>query len=136
MTDDKTTFYVALFGRCQGGTGPGYYAAAILNTRTGERRDLEGRGEATTANRMELTAAVRALESLERFDPGESVTVGTSSEYVIKGMVEWLPGWKAKGWRTASRKPVQNADLWQELEAVVGRYGDVRWELAQRSVSG
>jgi ribonuclease HI len=133
MTDDKTTFYVALFGRCHGSTGPGSYAAAILNTRTGEQRDIDGRAETTTANRMELTAAVRALESLQQFDPGESVTVGTCSEYVIKGMREWLPGWKAKGWRTASRKPVQNADLWQELDAAAGRYGGVRWELAQRT---
>lgn len=84
----------------------------------------------TTANRMELTAAVEALTAL---NPGSIVTILTNSEYVTKGMTEWLPGWKAKGWRTSSKKPVLNADLWEALDAAAAKHASVRWQYGRRA---
>ncbi|GBU19869.1 MULTISPECIES: RNase H family protein [Methylobacterium] len=131
MTDDDhtTTYYVALYGRCQGNTGPGFFTATIHDTRTKEEWSVSGNVEDTTANRMEQVAALRALETLE---PGQSVTMGSGSEYLIKGMRDWLPGWKAKGWRGANRKQVLNADLWRDLDEAVERQGEVRWEIGKR----
>jgi ribonuclease HI len=77
---------------------------------------VRGGDPATTNNRMELTAAIEALNALQ---PGASVIMIGDSQYVLKGMTEWLPGWKARGWRTAQRKPVLNAELWRALEAAV-----------------
>jgi len=115
---------VALFtdGACRGNPGPGGWGVLL---RYGDReRELYGGETATTNNRMELRAAIEGLKALR--EPCE-VTLTTDSTYVMKGLTEWLPGWKARGWRTAGRKPVKNAELWRELDAEAGRH-TVRWE--------
>ncbi|KQP93772.1 hypothetical protein ASF60_13980 [Methylobacterium sp. Leaf113] len=131
MTEAPTrNIYVAIWGICQGNPGPGAYTATIQNIDTGAEKRLQGRAGSTTANRMELTAAIEGLNFLR---PGAVVTVIANSEYVAKGMNEWLPGWKAKGWRTASKKPVQNADLWGKLDAAAGKHESVRWVVGERT---
>jgi len=85
---------------------------------------VRGGDPATTNNRMELAAAIEALNALR---PGASVTMIGDSQYVLKSMTEWLPGWKAQGWRTAQRKPVLNAELWRALEAAVAQHAEVLW---------
>jgi ribonuclease HI len=98
-------------GACRGNPGPGGWAALL---RIGEHeREISGAEALTTNNRMELTAVIRALEALTR--PVEA-RLYTDSEYVRRGVTEWLPAWKARGWRTAQRKPVKNQDLWQQLD--------------------
>ncbi len=108
-------------GACSGNPGPGGWGAVLLY---GEhRREISGASADTTNNRMELTAAIRALEALKR--PSD-VALYTDSTYVKDGITRWLPGWKAKGWRTASKTPVKNRDLWEALDALVQRH-DVSW---------
>jgi ribonuclease HI len=98
-------------GACRGNPGPGGWAALL---RIGDHeREISGAEALTTNNRMELTAVIRALEALKR--PVEA-RLYTDSEYVRRGVNEWLPSWKARGWRTAGRKPVKNQDLWQQLD--------------------
>ena len=101
-------------GACSGNPGPGGWGA-ILRYR-GVERELSGGDPATTNNRMELMAAIVALETLKR--PCR-VELYTDSRYVCDGATIWLPGWKARGWRTADKKPVKNLDLWQRLEAAI-----------------
>lgn len=99
-------------GACKGNPGPGGWGVVL---RYGmQEKELFGGERDTTNNRMELTAVLRALQALTR--PSE-VAVYTDSQYVQKGISEWLPNWKARGWRTADKKPVKNADLWQALES-------------------
>ena len=98
-------------GACRGNTGPGGWGV-VLRYREHER-ELYGGEALTTNNRMELTAAIRALESLKR---PCSVKLITDSSYVRNGITEWLPNWKKRGWKTAAKKPVKNADLWQRLD--------------------
>ncbi|HSC46858.1 MAG TPA: ribonuclease HI [Gammaproteobacteria bacterium] len=104
-------------GSCRGNPGPGGWAALLTND--GHETILQGAEPETTNNRMELTAAIRALESLK--EPC-AVTLYTDSEYVMKGINEWLPAWKARGWKTAARKPVKNQDLWKALDAAVSAH--------------
>jgi ribonuclease HI len=100
-------------GACRGNPGVGGWAALL---RTGEHeREISGAEALTTNNRMELTAVIRALEALKR--PVQA-RIYTDSEYVRRGVTEWLANWKARGWRTADRKPVKNQDLWQRLDEV------------------
>lgn len=109
-------------GACSGNPGPGGWGA-ILRAR-GVEKELSGAEPDTTNNRMELMAVIAALEALKR--PCR-VTITTDSQYVMKGMTEWLPAWKARHWRTASKKPVKNVELWQRLdEAIQGH--DVKWQ--------
>jgi ribonuclease HI len=97
-------------GACRGNPGPGGWAALL---RTGDKeRELSGGDKPTTHNRMELTAAIRALEALKK--PCR-VHLHTDSQYVRDGITKWIHGWQRNGWRTADKKPVKNADLWQEL---------------------
>ncbi|MCX5464498.1 ribonuclease HI [Alcaligenes parafaecalis] len=113
-------------GACKGNPGLGGWGALL---RHGGREKAICGGEAdTTNNRMELLAVIEALKVLKR--PCQ-VRVHTDSQYVQKGMNEWLPGWKARGWRTADKKPVKNADLWQELEKQAAKH-----ELTWRWVRG
>ena len=108
-------------GACKGNPGPGGWGALL---RSGEHeRELYGGEPATTNNRMELTAVIRALAALKQ--PSE-VEIYTDSEYVMKGITEWLAAWKRRGWKTADRKPVKNADLWRELDELAGRH-EIRW---------
>lgn len=108
-------------GACRGNPGPGGWG--VLLRWNGHERELFGGEADTTNNRMELMAAIQALEALRRRC---RVVVTTDSQYLRKGISEWLPAWKARGWRTAARKPVKNADLWKRLDAVTSRH-DVEW---------
>lgn len=108
-------------GACRGNPGPGGWGVLL---RSGSREQTLCGGEAnTTNNRMEMTAAIRALEALKR--PCKVLLV-TDSRYLVQGMSEWLPGWKRRGWKTAGRKPVKNVDLWQQLEKLANIH-DVEW---------
>jgi ribonuclease HI len=118
--DDLVTIHTD--GACTGNPGPGGWAA-LLSWRDQER-ELSGAAPMTTNNRMELMAAIQALEALRR---PSRVRLVTDSEYLRRGITEWLPAWKARGWRTADRKPVKNQDLWQRLEAAAGRH-EVAWD--------
>jgi ribonuclease HI len=109
-------------GACKGNPGPGGWGALLLCK--GVERELWGGENPTTNNRMELTAAIRALAELKR---SCQVRLVTDSEYVMRGIQEWLPGWKKRGWKTSARQPVKNADLWQLLDEQVGRH-QVAWE--------
>ena len=112
-------------GACKGNPGPGGWG--VLLQAGGTEKELFGGELATTNNRMELLAVIRALEALKR--PCD-VTLYLDSQYVLKGITEWIPGWKARGWRTAAKQPVKNVDLWTALDAQVGAGGhtiDWRW---------
>ena len=102
-------------GACRGNPGPGGWGAVLQMD--GEERELFGGEPQTTNNRMELTAVIRALELLER--PCQ-IDVYTDSQYVQKGISEWLHDWKRRGWRTADKKPVKNVGLWRELDRLAG----------------
>ena len=108
-------------GACSGNPGPGGWGAVLLYG--GHRREISGAAAETTNNRMELTAAIRALEALNR---STAVDLYTDSTYVKDGITRWLPNWKARGWRTAAKAPVKNRDLWEALDALTGRH-DVTW---------
>jgi ribonuclease HI len=108
-------------GACSGNPGPGGWGAILMSGT--HRKELNGGEAATTNNRMELMAAISALEALRK--PAR-VDIHTDSEYVQKGISGWINGWKRNGWRTASRQPVKNADLWQRLDAAQARH-EVRW---------
>jgi ribonuclease HI len=108
-------------GACKGNPGPGGWGAWL--SWGDHERELFGGEAATTNNRMELTAVIEALSALKRRCP---VTIYTDSEYVRKGVTEWLANWKARGWKTADKKPVKNVDLWQRLEALSLQH-DVLW---------
>lgn len=108
-------------GACSGNPGPGGWGA-ILRYRGVEKELSDGEAN-TTNNRMELTAAIAALEALRR---PSRVRLYTDSTYLRDGITKWIGGWKAKGWKTAARKPVKNKDLWQRLEAVMHRH-DIEW---------
>lgn len=113
-------------GACKGNPGPGGWGALLKHGRN--EKTLYGGEAATTNNRMELQAVIEALKVLKRRC---RVIVHTDSQYVQKGMTEWMSGWKQRGWRTADKKPVKNADLWQELDNLVGKH-----ELSWRWVKG
>lgn len=123
MTLDASAPKVTIYtdGACKGNPGPGGWGALLI---FGEReREMHGGEAVTTNNRMELMAAIQALEALKR---PCSVDLYTDSQYVRNGILSWLAGWKAKGWRTASRQPVKNEDLWRRLDEARDRH-DVRW---------
>ena len=102
-------------GACKGNPGPGGWGA-LLRATDGAEKELCGGELETTNNRMEMMAVIEALSALKR--PCH-VVLHVDSQYVLKGMTEWLQGWKAKGWRTAAKQPVKNVDLWQRLDALV-----------------
>jgi ribonuclease HI len=108
-------------GACRGNPGPGGWAALLLYG--GHEREISGGDLATTNNRMELTAVIRALEALKRPVHGR---IYTDSQYVRQGVLEWLSQWKRRGWKTADKKPVKNQDLWQELDALTQKH-DLEW---------
>jgi ribonuclease HI len=114
-------------GACSGNPGPGGWGV-LLQAKDGEtvlkERDLKGGEAETTNNRMELLAAINALETLGK---ATDITVITDSTYVKNGVTTWIHGWKRNGWRTAGRKPVKNADLWQRLDEAQQRH-NVTWE--------
>ncbi|HET9330360.1 MAG TPA: ribonuclease HI [Steroidobacteraceae bacterium] len=108
-------------GACRGNPGPGGWAAVLSSG--AHEKELSGAETLTTNNRMELTAVIRALQALKRHS---RVRLYTDSEYVRRGITEWLRTWKARGWLTAERKPVKNQDLWQQLDAVAAGH-EIEW---------
>ena len=108
-------------GACRGNPGPGGWGALLRYN--GVEKELSGAELESTNNRMELTAAIRGLDSLQQ---SCRVRLTTDSTYVKNGITQWLDGWKRKGWKTANKKPVKNIDLWQQLDAVNSKH-DVEW---------
>jgi ribonuclease HI len=108
-------------GACSGNPGPGGWGAILRWN--GHEKELSGGERATTNNRMEMMAAIAALEALRR--PSD-VELTTDSQYVMKGVKEWMPNWKRRGWKTADKKDVKNRDLWERLDAALQRHS-VRW---------
>jgi ribonuclease HI len=109
-------------GACKGNPGPGGWGALLRMGR--HEKELSGGEPATTNNRMEMTAVIRALEAL--IEPCE-VTIHSDSRYVIDGMTQWIHGWQKKGWINSSKKPVRNADLWHELIEAARRH-KIAWQ--------
>lgn len=123
MTSD-TPQTVDLFtdGSCLGNPGPGGWGALLRFN--GTEKELAGGEDTTTNNRMELRAVIEGLNALTR---PCVVTVYTDSQYVQKGITEWIRGWKARGWKTAAKKPVKNADLWRELDDAQSKH-EITWQ--------
>lgn len=119
MSDSEVELYAD--GACRGNPGPGGWG--VLLRAGGRERTLHGGEATTTNNRMELTAVIRGLEALKR---PSRVQLYTDSQYVQKGITQWIHDWKRRGWRTADKKPVKNIDLWQQLDALAGRH-TVSW---------
>ena len=114
-------------GACSGNPGPGGWGVLLQATADGaviKERELSGGEAETTNNRMELLAAIKALESLSK---PSSITIVTDSAYVKNGVTGWIHGWKRNGWKTAAKKPVKNVELWQRLDAAQARH-DVHWK--------
>jgi ribonuclease HI len=109
-------------GACRGNPGPGGWGALLIAGK--HRKSLYGGERETTNNRMELTAAIEALNALKG---KRRVVLHTDSKYVKEGIESWLPNWKARGWKTANKKPVKNQDLWQALDEAVNRH-DLVWK--------
>ncbi len=108
-------------GACRGNPGPGGWGALLIAGK--RRKTMHGGDPETTNNRMELTAAIEALNAL---NGPRSVRLYTDSKYVMHGINDWMPNWKYRGWKTAARKPVKNKDLWQALDDAQGRH-EIEW---------
>ena len=106
-------------GACSGNPGPGGWAFILKHPATGKSIERSGAELVTTNNRMELMAAIEGLSALTA---PSLVDLTSDSQYVLKGLKEWIKNWKAKGWRTADRKPVKNQDLWQKLDALAAEH--------------
>lgn len=106
-------------GACSGNPGPGGWAFLLRHAASGRTREDAGGEPATTNNRMELTAVIRGLEALTR---PSRVALHADSQYVLRGLSEWMDAWKARGWKTADKKPVKNQDLWEALDALRTRH--------------
>ncbi len=122
-----TELFAYTDGACSGNPGPGGWGA-LLQAKDGDdivkERELSGGEAETTNNRMELLAAITALETLSK---PTRITIVTDSAYVKNGVTGWIHGWKRNGWKTSNKKPVKNVDLWQRLDAAAQRH-DVTWE--------
>ena len=119
--DGKDVVEVYADGACKGNPGPGGWG--VLLRASGVEKELFGGEHRTTNNRMELTAVIRALEALKRRC---TVRLYTDSQYVQKGISQWIHDWKRRGWRTADKKPVKNEDLWRRLDELAGGH-DIEW---------
>ncbi|MFV3333374.1 ribonuclease HI [Pseudomonas sp. NY15437] len=119
MSEEKVEIYTD--GACKGNPGPGGWGAVLFYK--GAERELWGGEAETTNNRMELMAAIMALAALKRRC---DVRIVTDSQYVMQGITEWMVNWKKRGWKTAAKQPVKNADLWQALDEQVNRH-NVEW---------
>jgi ribonuclease HI len=108
-------------GACRGNPGPGGWGVVL--DYNGHKKELYGGERETTNNRMELTAVINALEALTR---SCKVRLSTDSQYVLKGITEWMQNWKKRGWKTAEKKPVKNEDLWRRLDAATHSH-DIEW---------
>jgi ribonuclease HI len=121
MTSERQRVEIFTDGACSGNPGPGGWGALLRFN--GVEKELSGGEPGTTNNRMEMLAAIRALEALKR---PSHVDLHTDSTYLRDGITKWIHGWKRNGWKTAAKKPVKNVDLWQELEKVLARH-EVAW---------
>ncbi|MGD9786432.1 MAG: ribonuclease HI [Sulfuricellaceae bacterium] len=121
MKDEGKIVDIYTDGACKGNPGPGGWGALLVYG--GKEKELFGGEKETTNNRMELLAVIRALEALTR--PCQ-VRLHTDSQYVQKGISEWIHGWKRNGWRTSSKQPVKNADLWQRLDELAAGHA-IEW---------
>lgn len=129
---DAETYIIYTDGACSGNPGPGGWGAVIQ--RGPDVTELKGGAAQTTNNRMELLAAIEALESLPE---GAQVELHTDSTYVKDGITSWISNWKRRGWKTSARKPVKNVELWQRLDAANGRCAvDWRWVKGHAGVWG
>jgi len=108
-------------GACKGNPGPGGWGAVLFYGES--RKEIFGGELNTTNNRMELRAAIESLRTLKR---PSTLTLFTDSQYVRQGITEWIEGWKSRGWKTAAKKPVKNADLWRELDEEVSKHS-IKW---------
>ncbi len=125
MTHVNLTQAIEIYtdGACRGNPGPGGWGALLIAGK--HQKTMHGGNPETTNNRMELTAAIEALNALKGHS---SVILHTDSKYVMDGINEWMPNWKKRGWKTAAKKPVKNKDLWQALDEAAGRHEiDWRW---------
>jgi ribonuclease HI len=119
-------------GACRGNPGPGGWGALLIRGK--HRKTLHGGEADTTNNRMELKAAIEALNALK--GPSD-VRLYTDSKYVLEGINQWMPNWKKRGWKTANRKPVKNKDLWCELDEAIARHKiDWQWVRGHTGVPG
>ena len=121
MSESAEIIEIYTDGACRGNPGPGGWGALLMLN--GRVREISGAEAATTNNRMELLAVIHALRTLKR---SVRARIYTDSQYVRLGISEWLSGWKARGWRTAGRKPVKNQDLWQQLDELVTSH-ELEW---------
>jgi ribonuclease HI len=121
QSGEETVVDIFTDGACRGNPGPGGWGALLRSGKN--EKELCGGEAATTNNRMELTAVIRALEALKR---QSRARVYTDSQYVQKGISEWVHGWKRNGWRTADKKPVKNVDLWKRLDELAALH-DTEW---------
>jgi len=121
MTEETGRVTIYTDGACSGNPGPGGWGAIMRWN--GTEKELKGGEPDTTNNRMELMAAIQALEALNR---GVTADLYTDSTYVQKGITEWIHGWKKRGWKTAAKKPVKNEDLWRRLDEAISGH-DVKW---------
>ena len=121
---DKAGLILYTDGACSGNPGPGGWG--VVMQYKGHKKTLKGGEADTTNNRMELMAAIRAIEAIKPAYKGP-ITLWTDSTYVLKGITEWITGWKRRGWIKADKKPVINKDLWQQLDALNAQY-DIDWK--------
>ncbi|MCB6182478.1 ribonuclease HI [Leeia sp. TBRC 13508] len=119
MSDSILTIYTD--GACKGNPGPGGWGAILCYGE--KKKEIWGGEKETTNNRMEMSAVIESLKLLKR---NCNIHIYTDSQYVLKGMTEWLSGWKARGWKTASKDPVKNSDLWMKLDDLA-RPHDITW---------
>jgi ribonuclease HI len=130
---NRSTVEIYADGACRGNPGPGGWGVLLIHK--DREKELSGAEPMTTNNRMELTAAIRALEALKK--PGTSARVYTDSQYVIKGIEEWVGAWKARGWKTADKKPVKNQDLWERLDALAALHSlEWHWVKGHSGIPG
>jgi ribonuclease HI len=123
LTDENLTRAIEIYtdGACRGNPGPGGWGALLISG--AHEKKIHGGDPETTNNRMELTAAIEALNALKG---SSSVILYTDSKYVMDGINEWMPNWKKRGWKTSAKKPVKNKDLWQALDEATGRH-QINW---------
>ena len=117
MSEARPSIVIYTDGACSGNPGPGGWGAILMSG--AHRKELSGAEPETTNNRMEVTAAIEALAALKR---ASDVELWTDSAYLRDGITKWIHGWKRNGWRTADKKPVKNAELWQALDAAQARH--------------
>jgi len=128
LSDDESldgALVIYTDGACSGNPGPGGWGVVMFHG--SKQKELKGGDPDTTNNRMEMQAVIEALKAIKKGWSGKTVLFSDST-YVLKGLQEWMPGWKKRGWKTAAKKPVKNVDLWQELDELASaREIDWRW---------